>query len=297
MMRTSAKGASLALIAAILVVFIWGETFVSTKVLIGKGLLPSDIFFYRFTLAYIAIWFITPGKKLFCGNIRDELTMLLLGITGGSLYFLVENSALQYSTASNVSILVCSAPLLTAILMSIFYKDEKMKAIQVLGSIVSFIGMALVVLNGEVVLKLNPLGDMLAIAAALTWGFYSVLIKKVSDRYDVRFTTRKVFGYGLLTILPVFFARPLDIDPATLGQPVVWSNLVYLGLIASLVCFVVWNWCLPRLGTVQTTNLIYCQPFFTMLVSSIWLGERITWMAIVGAAVLIGGMMLTNYRR
>lgn len=297
MMRTSAKGISIALIAAIIVVFIWGETFVSTKVLIGKGLLPSDIFFYRFILAYIAIWFITPGRKLFCGNLRDEMIMLLLGISGGSLYFLVENSALQYSTASNVSILVCSAPLLTALLMTAFYRDEKMNAVQILGSAVAFIGMALVVMNGEMILKLNPLGDMLAIAAALTWGFYSVLMKKVSGRYDVRFITRKVFGYGLLTILPVFLIHPLDIDLAVLGQPVVWGNLLYLGLVASLVCFVLWNWCLPRLGTVRTTNLIYCQPFFTMLISSIWLGERITWMAILGAVVLMAGMMLTNHSR
>lgn len=293
-MRKKGNGTALAMIAATAVVIIWSETFVSTKVLIGRGLLPSDIFFYRFLLAYIAIWFITPGRKLFCGNMRDELRMLLLGISGGSLYFLVENSALQYSTASNVSILVGSAPLLTAILMCICFRDEHMRPVQVLGSLVAFVGMAMVVMNGNVVLHLNPLGDMLAIGAALTWGIYSVLMKKVSGRYDVRFTTRKVFGYGLLTILPIFIFRPLDMDTALLGQPVVWGNLVYLGLVASLVCFVVWNWCLPRLGTVRTTNMIYCQPFFTMLISSIWLGERITWMAVAGTAILIGGMMLAN---
>ena len=284
------------MIVALVVVFIWGETFISTKVLITSGLMPADIFIYRFSLAYVCLWAFCP-KQLWCDNWKDELVMVLLGIFGGSLYFLSENTALKFSTASNVSILVCSAPLLTALLISLFYKDERMNARQVLGSMIAFAGMALVVMNGSHVLNLNPLGDLLAVGAALTWGFYSLFMKNVSDKYGVRFTTRKVFGYGLLTMLPYFlFVSPLNTDPAILSQPAVWGNLVYLGLIASLLCFLTWNWCLPRLGTVRTTNLIYSQPFFTMLIAYVVLGERITWMAVIGTIILIGGMMMAVKR-
>ena len=280
------------MLVALIVVFIWGETFISTKVLITNGLMPADIFLYRFTLAYICIWFFSP-ERLWSDSFRDEVRMVLLGLFGGSLYFLTENTALRFSTASNVSILVCSSPLLTAILVSAFYRDERMNVRQILGSLIAFIGMALVVLNGKLVLKLNLYGDLLAVAAALTWGVYSLLMKGVSDKYDVVFITRKVFGYGLLTILPYFFlVQPLNTDPAILSRTPVWGNLVYLGLVASLLCFIVWNWCLPRLGTVRTTNMIYSQPFFTMLIAYLILGERITWMAVIGTAVLIGGMML-----
>lgn len=284
------------MIVALVVVFIWGETFISTKVLITSGLMPADIFIYRFSLAYVCLWAFCP-KQLWCDSWKDELVMVLLGIFGGSLYFLSENTALKFSTASNVSILVCSAPLLTALLISLFYKDERMNARQVLGSMIAFAGMVLVVLNGSHVLNLNPLGDLLAVGAALTWGFYSLFMKNVSDKYGVRFTTRKVFGYGLLTMLPYFlFVSPLNTDPAILSQPAVWGNLVYLGLIASLLCFLTWNWCLPRLGTVRTTNLIYSQPFFTMLIAYVVLGERITWMAVIGTIILIGGMMMAVKR-
>lgn len=283
---------SLPMLVAIAVVLIWGETFISTKVIISHGLMPADIFFFRFILAYACIWIISP-KKIWCSSIGDELTMLALGFFGGSAYFLTENTALQYSTASNVGILVCSAPLLTALILSIFYKDERMTWRQLTGSLVAFAGVALVVLNGELVLHLNPLGDALAIGAALTWGFYSLFMKRVSGRYDVRFITRKVFAYGLITIIPYFiFVKPLDCSPEILGQPQVWGNLIYLGLVASLGCFVLWNWCLKKLGTVRTTNLIYCQPFFTMLIAALILGERITWMAILGTAILMVGMML-----
>lgn len=290
------NGTTVAMIVALVVVFIWGETFISTKVLITSGLMPADIFIYRFSLAYVCLWAFCP-KQLWCDSWKDELVMVLLGIFGGSLYFLSENTALKFSTASNVSILVCSAPLLTALLISLFYKDERMNARQVLGSLLAFAGMALVVMNGSHVLNLNPLGDLLAVGAALTWGFYSLFMKNVSDKYGVRFITRKVFGYGLLTMLPYFlFVSPLNTDPAILSQPAVWGNLVYLGLIASLLCFLTWNWCLPRLGTVRTTNLIYSQPFFTMLIAYVVLGERITWMAVIGTIILIGGMMMAVKR-
>lgn len=292
-MKEIAKG-RLALAAAFIVVAIWSETFISSKILLNSGLLPADIFFIRFSMAYILIWFITP-VRLFADSFADELRMMLLGLMGGSLYFLTENTALNFSTASNVAIIVCSAPVLTAILLAGFYQDERMNLRQVLGSAIAFCGVILIIYNGEVVLKLNPKGDVLALGAALSWGFYSLLMKKISARYSTRFITRKVFGYGLLTIVPYFiFVHPLCMDWNILKMPVVWGNLVYLGVVASMVCFVTWNWCLRVIGTVRTTNLIYAQPFFTMLIALLVLGERITWMAIAGTAVLTVGMIMAD---
>lgn len=281
---------------AIFVVFIWAETFISSKVLITNGLAPADIFLYRFSLAYLCIWAFSP-KKLLCGSLKDELVMLLLGVFGGSLYFLAENTALKLSTASNVAMLVTSAPLMTALVVAVFYREERMNLKQVAGSVIAFVGVALVVLNGKFVLKLNLAGDLLALGAALTWAIYSVLMKLVSERYDVVFITRKVFGYGLLTIVPYFFfVEPLNTSPSILSVTAVWGNLVYLGLVASLLCFLAWNWCLPRLGTVRTTNMIYAQPFFSMLIAHIVLGDRITLMAIIGTIVLTVGMALAVKR-
>ena len=278
--------------AAILTVAIWGETFVSTKLLLNNGMQPPDIFFFRFLLAYICIWVFSP-KRLFSESLRDELLFVILGITGGSLYFLAENSALKYSTASNVAILVGSAPLLTAILVGIFCKEERMEMKQWAGSAIAFFGMAMVVLNGKIVLNINPLGDTLAIAAAAMWAVYSLILRQVSDRYDVRFITRKVFVYGLLSMGIYFLAvRPLDIDIIVLSKPVVWCNLIYLGLVASLGCFLMWNWAVTQLGTVRTTNIIYGQCFFTMLIAAIILGEKITPMAVMGTVILTSGMMM-----
>lgn len=295
-MSTKAKPKILAYIVALLTVLVWGETFVSSKILLGHGLRPADIFAYRFGIAYLGMWLISR-KNIFCKNWKDELKMLLLGITGGSLYFLTENSALEYSTASNVAIILCATPLATSFLMALFFKDERMKRSQFVGSFIAILGLALIIFNGEVVLKLNPLGDNLALGAVLCWGSYSVLMKFVTGRYDTAFITRKVFGYGLLTIVPYFAVCGWPWNAGTgagagsmVTEPVVWGNLLYLGIVASLVCFLAWNWALRELGTVRTTNLLYLQPFFTMVIGYLLLGERITWMAVAGVIILIAGV-------
>lgn len=278
-------------LTALLVVMIWGETFVSTKMLLNAGLMPADIFFYRFLLAYVLTWFVSY-KRLFCRNLTDELTTFALGVLGGSLYFLTENMALVYSTASNVAILLSSCPLLTALLLSIFYKSERLSKKQIFGSLLAFLGMVMVVLNGQLILHLNPRGDALAIGAAVCWAFYSLLMKRVMHKYSSWFISRKVFFYGLLTILPYYaLVSPLNTDVNILSRPVVYGNLLYLGAVASMFCYIMWNWTLSKLGAVKATNYLYLQSLFTMLFASLILHERITWMAIGGAAILILGMI------
>lgn len=110
-------------LVAVLTVGIWGLTFISTKVLIGHGLSPQEIFLLRFLIAYMGIWLISP-RKLFADNWKDEFWMFLGGMTGGSFYFFTENTALEITLATNVSFIVCTAPLLTTILSLWVYKTE-----------------------------------------------------------------------------------------------------------------------------------------------------------------------------
>ena len=277
---------------ALFVVLIWGTTFVSSKVLLNSGLLPADIFFVRFVIAYCCMLGISH-KRLFANSIADELTLVGLGMMGGSIYFLVENMALLHSTASNVSILVSTTPLVTAMLLAIFYKSERLGIRQIIGSVLAFIGVVLVVLNGQFVLHLNPLGDALAMGASLTWGFYSLFMRRIMGRYSADFITRKVFFYGLVTILPYFaLVHPLDIDLISSGNMTVWGNLLFLGFVASTGGYLLWNWVMRQLGAVKSTNYIYLQPLVSMMAGAMILGERITILAIAGAVILITGMIL-----
>ncbi len=276
-------------IAALFTVAVWGTTFVATKVLIANGLTPAEIFFLRFALAYAGIWLAAP-RRLRAATWRDEALLACAGICGGSLYFLTENIALQYSPASNVSLIVCTAPLWTAFVLSIRDRSERMTRRQLLGVAAAFAGVVLVVFNGRFVLELSPRGDLLAFAAAICWVGYSLVMKRIGGRYPTLFITRKIFFYGLLTILPVLALRHPTFDAATLARPVVWGNLLFLGLVASMLCYVLWNTALRHLGVVRATNYGYLNPLTTMIAASLCIGERITSVALLGAALILAGM-------
>ena len=280
---------------AILTVGIWGLTFISTKVLIEHGLSPQEIFLLRFLMAYLGIWFISP-RKLFADNWKDELWLLWGGVTGGSFYFFTENTALEITLATNVAFIVCTAPLLTTILSFLIYKKEKATAGLVGGSLLALVGVALVVYNGHFILKISPLGDFLTLLAAFSWAFYSLIMKKMSGRYRTTFITRKIFFYGILTILPAFILHPWQFSLSGLWQPAVWMNLLFLGVLASLVCFVVWNIILKQLGTVRASNYIYLNPLFTLIGSAVLLDEQFTVMSLMGAMLILGGVYWAGKR-
>lgn len=280
---------------AILTVGIWGLTFISTKVLIEHGLSPKEIFLLRFLMAYLGIWFISP-RKLFADNWKDELWLLWGGVTGGSFYFFTENTALEITLATNVAFIVCTAPLLTTILSLLIYKKEKATAGLVGGSLLALVGVALVVYNGHFILKISPLGDFLTLLAAFSWAFYSLIMKKMSGRYRTTFITRKIFFYGILTILPAFILHPWQFSLSGLWQPAVWMNLLFLGVLASLVCFVVWNIILKQLGTVRASNYIYLNPLFTLIGSAVLLDEQFTVMSLMGAMLILGGVYWAGKR-
>ena len=214
-------------LTAVVVVGIWGLTFISTRVLIENGLTPQEIFLLRFLMAYIGIWFISP-RKLWCDNWRDELWMLLSGVTGGSLYFLTENTALEVTLTTNVAFIVCSTPLLTLLLSRLLYRSEKATSRLWIGSLLALVGVGLVIFNGNFVLKLSPLGDVLSLTASLAWAVYSLIMRRVSDRYSTVFITRKVFFYGLLTILPAFLVHPWQFPLSSFSSPSVLFNLLFL---------------------------------------------------------------------
>ena len=289
---------------ALLVVVIWGTTLVATKSLLGSGVSPRDILFFRFLMAYVCIWFF--GKqKLFANSVKDELLLVLLGITGGSLYFLLSNAALEFTQASNVALLGCIAPILTIFLSRIFLKDEQLSRYTWFGSLLALIGVAFVVFNGQFSLELNPLGDMLGLLSALSWAIYIVLLKRLGNRYETLFITRKVFFYGVLTVVPLFLIpvetdlwlfAPLEIDWELLSQPVVWGSLLYLGILASLCCFFLWNMAVKKLGTVRTSNYIYLSPLVTMIVAMLVMNEMITVAKVIGSVFILSGVALAERR-
>jgi len=285
---------------AFVVVAIWGSTFVFTKMLLLNGLSPAQIFTLRFIIAYLLLlgYSLMRPFRLFSDSFRDELLMVALGITGGSVYFLAENAAMLFTTATNTSLIVCSCPLFAMLLFAIIYRhSEHISKLQAVGSVLACLGMAVVVLNGHFVLHLSPLGDLLAFAACLCWAIYSLLMRPASERYSSLFITRKVFFYGLLTIIPYYFFVPGFPSIDVLMRPEVLWNLLFLSVVASMICYLLWNWVISKLGAVIATNWVYFNPITTILFAWWLLHEQITIYFLIGTVLILVGMYLADKRK
>lgn len=283
---------SIYILMAILTVSIWGVTFVSTKVLINSGMTPVFIFISRFAIAYLCMAVICH-KKLLANSMRDELLMAAAGITGGSLYFITENTALELTFASDVSLIICTAPILTMLLARCILHQPLRRGMFV-GSLLALLGVALVVFNGTFNLGVSPLGDLLTLAAALSWAIYCIILKVVETRYSTLYITRKVFGYGLLSALMIQILNPAALDISVYTNPVVWGNLLFLGLVASMLCFLMWNKAVQVLGAGKASNFIYLTPLVTILSAILFLGEPFTAYTALGTILILGGVYIAE---
>ena len=284
-------------LVAFLVVAIWGVTFVCTKLLLIAGLTAAQIFVLRFIMAYLLLLVYTLTRKhfrWFASVWQDELLMVALGVTGGSLYFLTENSAMIYTTTTNTSLIVCLCPLFAALLVALFFRSQRLHGIQIVGTVMAAIGVIIVVLNGRFVLHLSPLGDTLAFGACLCWAFYSLLMIPAGMRYDTLFITRKVFFYGLLSMIPYFLIFPDLPSLSVVLRPDVLANLLFLGCVASMLCYLAWNWVIKKLGAVIVTNYVYFNPVTTVIFAWLILSERITIYFLIGTLLILVDMYLCN---
>lgn len=280
---------------AAMTVIVWGTTFISTKVLL-RTFEPFEILFIRFLLGYGALWAACP-HALRTRSWREEVQMMAAGLCGVTLYFLLENVALQYTYASNVSVILAVAPFFTAFLSSAVLKTERLSGWFFAGFLVSMAGIACISFAGSA-LALNPLGDLLALLAAIVWAAYSILTRRIADMgYGTLKTTRRIFFWGLLFMLPKFpalimgFAAPRTLDAACI------FNLLYLGFVASALCFATWGSAVRTIGAVKTSVYIYLVPVVTLVASALILKEQMTALSVMGVLLTLIGLIFSQHRR
>ncbi|MEY8338842.1 DMT family transporter [Lachnospiraceae bacterium 62-35] len=290
-------------LAALLTIVIWGTTFISTKILL-VDFQPVEILFFRFLIGFLALLAAYP-RRLKTADYKQELTFAAAGLCGVCLYYLLENIALTFTMASNVGVIVSIAPFFTAILAYLFLSgkgghdvggEEKLGMQFFAGFIVAMIGIILISFNG-VELQLNPMGDLLAVAAAFIWACYSIITRKISRfGYPIIFSTRKTFFYGILFMIPTLFLFDFQLELSRFANMTYLFNIMYLGLGASALCFVTWNFAVKELGPVKTSVYIYMVPVITIVMSVLLLQEPLTLLTGIGMVLTLVGLFLSEYR-
>ena len=280
-------------LAATLTIFIWGITFISTKILL-VDLHPIEILISRFIIGLIILKLTCP-KFLRVREKIHELYLALAGLCGVTLYFLCENLALTLEYASNVGVITSIAPFFTGLLSFWLLREEKPTKIFFVGFAIAITGICLISYNGQANLNMNPLGSLLAFFAPVVWSFYSVLVKKISSLgYNTNQMTARIFFYGILFMLPTTFFFDCSWNIANFIKPINLLNLLFLGVCASALCYTSWNFAIRVLGAVKTTVYIYAMPVVTVIASWLILSENITPLAIIGTICTLAGLFVSE---
>ncbi len=273
-------------------VLIWGTTFISTKILL-EYFAPVEILFIRFVIALAVLIVIYP-HRLRVRNKRRELLFMGAGLCGVTLYFLLENIALTFTMASNASVIISTAPLFTAILSSFVFKGYRLGLNFIIGFLLAITGICFISFSGSK-LEINPIGDLLSISAAAVWAVYSVITKKISDYgYNTIQVTRRIFIYGLIFMIPFMPFMGFSPDLSFLHNNICLFNILFLGILASGICFITWNLGVKILGPVKTSVYIYAQPVITIIFSYLFLSERLSAASVIGTALTLAGLVISE---
>ena len=317
---------------AAVVILVWGMTFANTRALL-EDFSALEILVVRFGLAWAALWGWKACQRLSQPSAacqrqsarrrrygdgrswRDEWLFAAMGFCGIFCYQFLENCAIYYTNASNVAIFVSFGPIVTAALARAFTRDRSLSAALLGGSLIAIVGVALVSMNGVVNLHLRPIGDLMALGAMVSWGFYSILIGKANEKgYPPSFAIRKAFGWSLVMMLPLCVWGVTDSGYCALDGSfsvtfdwtanverfsnwLNWLNLGFLGLLASAASFAMWNYACNALGVVRATIGLYLTPIVGIIFAALFLGERPTPMSTLGGVVIIIGVAIANWRK
>ena len=279
---------------ALFTVIVWGTTFIVSKVLL-RTFSPAEIILFRFSLGYAALWLAAP-RAMKTQSSTHELLFAAAGLFGVTLYFMGESLALKYTLASNVGVIIAMVPFFTALVNRVVFGDEKLNGRFFAGFAVAMAGVALITFGGAAGFAVNPVGDLLAMGAALMWAFYSAALKKLGENYPVLESTRRMFFYGLLFLVPVLLVLRPEFHFSALSVPGHWGGFVYLGLVPSALCYVTWNTAQRDIGTTSTSNYIYLDPVVTVVASVLLLKEGVTLWSAAGTVLAQRGHVNSQNR-
>lgn len=283
----------LAHMITILLMFIWGASYLAIKVVVAE-VDPTLSAFYRFIIASIILVVLSKTKYKNEKILKeDKWKVALGGLFGVAIYFFLENYAVHFTTASNVSILIASIPVFTLVAQKIVFKEE-MNFNKILGVTLSFVGIILVVsTKGDVSLfSTGTLGDVMALCAALCWVVYNIITSKFKGNYSSMTITTYQILWGTLFLSPcLLWSKPSIPSTKTI------LCILYLGIVCSFLAYLMYIFVLNELGATIVSTYINLQPIISLALAFILLNESITFYQCLGCFIIISGVFLVNIKK
>lgn len=282
------------LLLALLVTFLWGASFVLTKMALAE-LGPLTIALYRWLIATLvfATAFPLQGELPILRQAlrQDFFPFALLGLVGISAFYAFQNAALRFTTAVNVGLLINFCTIFIAVL-GVLWLKERLGRWAIFGIAFSFAGATLVSWpNRAIELERGHLlGDGLTLLAALWAAIYTVYGKRIVARYPPAVVTGLAAGFGTLLLLPWAAWEGLALPRSAL----VWGALLTLGVGSSALANLWWWRILQQVDAARAGTFLLLIPVVSTLLAVIVLRETMPPAAAVGAALVLAGVYLTQ---
>lgn len=282
-------------LSLVLVAVLWAGATVSAKAGL-RELAPVLLSILRFLVAIpilILILYTRQNERLKIINpARDLPIFLVLGLSGVTLFYVLQYNSLLYTSASIGSIVVNTNPIFIALFSALLNK-ERIGVKRMLGIFISFFGLCLVLTNGDFNFYVNYTtiyGAFIMLLAAICWGVYTVVGKKILREYSPLASTTITFIIGTLCFLPFLLNIELPDRLTLIG----WFSIFYLGIASSVLGYLLYNRALSKLEASEAGVFLYTIPLFAILLSALFLGEVITWAILIGGVLVVYGIYLAE---
>ena len=291
-MNSSSKTTSWAVLLPLIAVFIWSLNVAVTRY-VADYISPVSISFYRWFVAFLIL---TPFMLMKVIKewevIRPYLAKLaVLSAFGMVLYQGIAYAAAHYTSATNMGIINAFIPIFTIFVSMVILKEYPNK-FAVIGGVLSFIGLVLVIAQGQLSSLLNlggHLGDVLMVAAVFFYAFYGVFLKKWQLQLPLMLSLYVQIAFALIYHLPFLAWYGLDmINTQNIG------SVLYAGIFPSLIAPLIWMLSIQKNGPNRTSIFMNLMPVFTALIAYLWLKEAWTVYHSIGGVVIVVGILLAQ---
>ena len=277
-------------------------TFFAGNILVGSALTDLPPVTVALIRLLVALLILLPlgarsayrRRRVFVHHWRPLLIATLSGVTFFNTFLY---SALQFTSATNVAVLESVIPTAT-ILASVLLLKERLIPVQWVGVGLSLGGALWVVTDGRLLALAEGgwnVGDGLMVGAILGWVIYTLQIKKCIHLFPARALLLVMTAISVLVLLPLAAGEWLLLGVPALGEADLWTGLIYLGVFPSVVAILCYNYAVSRIGGAQASLFLNFLPVFTIAGAWVFLGDEVTASQVVGALVVICGVVLATY--
>ena len=285
-----------AILEATFAVTVWGASFVATKVAVQE-VSPVTVVWLRFTIGVVILGLATLIRKQFALPERSEVCYFaLLGFLGITFHQWLQSTGLVTAQATTTAWIVATMPIFIAILGWLVLA-EKLSWRQGMGITVAVLGALLVLSKGDLTAlaggRFGTRGDFLVMLSAPNWAVFTILSRRGLRRYPATRMMFFVMVFGWLFSSVLFITRGgLDEWPAFSADG--WLSVGFLGVFCSGLAYIFWYDALKALPAAQAGAFLYLEPFVTVIVAALVLGEPLLGVTLLGGAAILLGVWVVN---